>query len=57
MVYGLCYICNKVATHTCRLCGRPVCDDHYISEFGVCTNCYKKAGGKNMLSGRGFKKQ
>jgi hypothetical protein len=38
----LCHICNKIATKTCRLCGRPVCEDHLDKKTGICTSC--KAG-------------
>ncbi len=36
----LCEICGeKEATHTCRLCGRRVCDEHYDPATGLCTIC------------------
>jgi hypothetical protein len=41
MLKSLCYICGDVASHTCKLCGRPVCDKHYIAALGVCVNCAK----------------
>ncbi|MGB9703170.1 MAG: hypothetical protein ACP5HJ_00680 [Candidatus Micrarchaeia archaeon] len=39
MLKALCYICGDVAQHTCKLCGRAVCDKHFIPELGVCVNC------------------
>jgi hypothetical protein len=41
MLKALCYICGEVASHTCKLCGRPVCEKHYIPSLGVCINCAK----------------
>jgi hypothetical protein len=41
MLKSLCYICGDVASHTCKLCGRPVCDKHYVASLGVCVNCAK----------------
>jgi hypothetical protein len=38
-LYTLCYICGKPAKHVCRLCGRHVCDDHFIVKLGICTAC------------------
>ncbi len=38
-IYTLCYICGKPAKHVCKLCGKHVCDDHYITELGICTSC------------------
>ncbi len=46
--YRACYICGKRAKHVCRLCGRYVCDEHYVPELGVCTNC---ARGKRFWFG------
>ncbi|MCI4435014.1 MAG: hypothetical protein JHC29_06085 [Thermoplasmata archaeon] len=44
MILGLCYICGRPAKHVCKLCGRQVCDEHYISSLGICTTCYLKKG-------------
>ncbi|BAA79155.2 hypothetical protein APE_0242.1 [Aeropyrum pernix K1] len=34
---GECYFCLSKASHSCRLCGRPVCDTH--GGGGVCVAC------------------
>ncbi len=37
---GLCAICGQPgAMHTCSLCGRNVCAQHYDAAHGVCTSC------------------
>ncbi|HIH50461.1 MAG: hypothetical protein ABSE71_01435 [Candidatus Micrarchaeaceae archaeon] len=36
---GLCRICGKIGKHTCKLCGRFVCDDDYDSSAKMCTVC------------------
>jgi hypothetical protein len=41
MLKSLCYICGDIASYTCKLCGRPVCDKHYVASLGVCINCAK----------------
>lgn len=35
----LCYICGRLATHSCRLCGKSVCSKDYDSKTGLCANC------------------
>jgi hypothetical protein len=36
----LCEVCGEAeATHTCRLCGRKVCDKHFDSKTGLCAIC------------------
>jgi hypothetical protein len=35
----LCHMCGKKADKTCRMCGRPVCDDDYDSKTGTCSAC------------------
>jgi hypothetical protein len=42
MTTMLCDVCGKIATNTCKLCGKRVCDAHYDSKLGLCTAC--KAG-------------
>ncbi|WP_456473750.1 hypothetical protein [Candidatus Pyrohabitans sp.] len=37
MITGLCTICGKPARFTCSLCGRLVCERHYVA--GMCTEC------------------
>lgn len=32
----LCDYCNKIATNTCTLCGKRVCEDHYDPATGLC---------------------
>ncbi len=44
MIVGRCYICGKTATHICKICGKPVCDEHYIPFAGTCTACGKMQG-------------
>jgi hypothetical protein len=34
----LCHICGKMAVHTCKLCGRPVCETHFEKKSGICTS-------------------
>ncbi|MFO8016448.1 MAG: hypothetical protein R6U32_05065 [Candidatus Woesearchaeota archaeon] len=37
---GLCMICEmKPAVHTCSMCGRVVCDEHFDLRTGLCTAC------------------
>ncbi len=36
---GLCNVCGKMAKHTCKLCGKSVCDKHYDEKLGLCTSC------------------
>jgi hypothetical protein len=36
----LCHICGiRPATHTCKLCGRAVCDEDFDAKLGVCNSC------------------
>ncbi len=36
----LCSICErKQAKYRCRICGRPVCEEDYILEEGICRVC------------------
>ncbi len=36
----LCSICEeKEAKYRCRICGRPVCEDDYVAEKGICRVC------------------
>ncbi|QRF73599.1 hypothetical protein Micr_00113 [Candidatus Micrarchaeum sp.] len=36
----LCDICGKrLASHTCRLCGRRVCSDDFDGKLGICKSC------------------
>jgi hypothetical protein len=41
-VIVLCDICGKISRHTCRMCGKRVCDEHYDLNLHICTSC--KAG-------------
>ncbi|AGB04268.1 hypothetical protein AciM339_0379 [Aciduliprofundum sp. MAR08-339] len=45
MIIGNCYICGAPATHVCKMCGRPVCEEHYVASSGLCINC---ARGKSI---------
>lgn len=39
-VAGLCQICEAaMAEHSCRQCGRAVCDDHWNDGSGACMGC------------------
>ena len=39
-VETLCVVCEaEPATHTCDLCGRSVCGDHFDRVEGVCAVC------------------
>lgn len=39
-VAGLCGICERgEATYVCDRCGTPVCDAHYDTSVGLCTEC------------------
>ena len=40
----LCHICGKIATGTCKLCGRPVCDAHLDKKLGICPSCKSGRG-------------
>jgi hypothetical protein len=36
----LCDICGKrLAKHTCRLCGRRVCNEDFDEKLGICKSC------------------
>jgi len=40
---GLCAICGRPgAMHTCRICGRNVCSEHFDIGYGVCSSCGEK---------------
>ncbi len=40
MLTGLCYICGKAGIlHTCRICGKNVCGEHFDFSTGLCMNC------------------
>ncbi|MDE1810567.1 MAG: hypothetical protein KGH66_00800 [Candidatus Micrarchaeota archaeon] len=41
-IKGLCTICNKVATHSCKICGRPFCKEHIDEKSLMCDSCMKK---------------
>jgi len=34
---GMCHICGKPATQSCRICGMMTCDEHLHK--GVCLEC------------------
>lgn len=39
-VAGLCGVCNQAeATFVCDRCGTQVCETHYDSSLGVCSEC------------------
>jgi hypothetical protein len=47
-VSGLCEVCQQPAVdHTCDRCGNLVCDRHFDSELGVCSECVAEAGGRD----------
>ncbi len=33
---GICHICGKIATRTCTLCGRLVCETDFDQKTGAC---------------------
>lgn len=37
-VYGLCFICGRVAAHVCKLDGKQVCDLHFDPKLGICVS-------------------
>lgn len=39
-----CDICGKLTAvqHTCRLCKRQVCEEHFKPQDGLCSLCYKR---------------
>jgi len=41
MVGRSCEICGERAVARCRICGRYVCERHYVAEEGVCVVCHK----------------
>lgn len=45
-VGGVCNICGKAAKklYTCELCGKTVCEQHYVVEEGICTECIPRRG-------------
>ena len=45
----LCDICGRIAGHTCKNCGRRVCDKHYDAPSGWCSSC---ASGKKAKVAR-----
>ena len=51
-VVGLCDICGGIARHTCRLCGKRVCGDHYDKGLGLCTSCKGGRRIKGTAKGR-----
>jgi len=45
-VSGLCEVCQQPAVdHTCDRCGNLVCDRHFDSELGVCSECIVEVRG------------
>ncbi|HLC87337.1 MAG TPA: hypothetical protein VJH65_03630 [Candidatus Nanoarchaeia archaeon] len=34
-----CMLCDKLASQSCKLCGRLVCNNHYKSSKGICSKC------------------
>ena len=44
----LCHICNGVASRTCKMCGRPTCEQHL--KDGVCSSC---ASGRKAMKAPG----
>jgi len=36
-VRKLCSVCGKIATDFCKLCGKPVCREHYDAKSGFCS--------------------
>ncbi len=38
-VMMLCDACGKMAKHTCKNCGKRVCNDHFDTVSGWCTSC------------------
>lgn len=48
-----CEIClSGEVEHTCSRCAQLVCDDHYDSETGLCTECVSE-----VSSGQGDRKR
>lgn len=40
-----CEICLSGAVeHTCRRCGKLVCEDHFDDESGLCVDCLAEVG-------------
>ncbi|NPB00840.1 MAG: hypothetical protein GXO10_05645 [Crenarchaeota archaeon] len=35
----ICIIDEKEAKYRCRICGRSVCEDHYLKNMGICKIC------------------
>ncbi|MCD6371015.1 MAG: hypothetical protein J7L63_05945 [Thermoplasmata archaeon] len=50
MIVGECYICGRPAMHVCKLCGRAVCNEHYIASLGLCVRCAGKGEEKSPIS-------
>ncbi|MDE1857283.1 MAG: hypothetical protein KGH98_04380 [Candidatus Micrarchaeota archaeon] len=44
-----CNLCGKPATHTCGLCGKRVCGDHFDHKLGICSIC---KGGRRLATRR-----
>jgi hypothetical protein len=45
-VTGLCQLCERgQAQFACDRCGTVVCDDHYDSATGLCTECAQEVRG------------
>ncbi len=36
---NFCEICGARASHKCRICGRFVCDKHYVEDRSICVYC------------------
>jgi len=37
--HNRCYVCSREAKHTCRNCGKSICDLHYSGSMGLCSSC------------------
>jgi len=54
-----CAFCDKLTTTECKICGRPICDDHTKRLEGagglrweVCPECYARRKGRVRVSRR-----
>jgi hypothetical protein len=50
-VTGLCQICENQAQFACDRCGTVVCDVHYDSGLGLCTECAQDVRGGEREEG------
>ncbi len=48
-VLSLCYLCGLPAGVTCKMCGKPVCSEHYVAKLELCVKCAGKLHSQRLI--------